>query len=60
MRDATGVRQGLRMAAVTLSDQEAEEMTRLLVKNLDPVARFWLANLLGPRVEPGQPLARSR
>lgn len=48
-RSEQGVRQGLRLAATTLGDEDAEDLLRLLVRGSDPVARFWLANLDGPR-----------
>lgn len=51
-RSENGVRQGLRLAATTLPDEEAQELTELLVDASDPVSRFWLSQLDGPRKNP--------
>lgn len=53
-RSENGVRQGLRLAATTLGDDEAQELAELLVNGSDPVSRFWLSRLDGPRKNPGR------
>ena len=53
-RSEDGVRQGLRLAATTLGDEEAQELAELLVRMSDPVSRFWLSRLDGPRRNPGR------
>ena len=49
LRDQIGVQQCLRLAATTMEDAEAIELTRLLSNSLSPGDRFWLGGLLGPR-----------
>jgi hypothetical protein len=51
-RSEEGVRQGLRLAATTLGDEEAQGLGELLVNMSDPVSRFWLSRLDGPRRNP--------
>lgn len=50
LRDAEGTRQLLRRAATEFDQGEGERMVILLSRGLDPVAKQWLANLLGPRL----------
>lgn len=49
LRDAEGVKQGLRVVATTVEDREGEQFARLLSNSLGPSDRFWLRDLLGPR-----------
>lgn len=49
-RDTEGIRQGLRHVATTLPEDEGLRLTQMLSASLDPQGRFWLANLLGPRL----------
>jgi hypothetical protein len=49
LRDAEGTRQLLRRAATEFDQGEGERMLIMLTRGLDPVAKQWIANLLGPR-----------
>jgi hypothetical protein len=53
-RSEDGVRQGLRLAATTLSDEDAHQLAEMLVNLSDPVSRFWLSRLDGPRRRAGK------
>ena len=50
-RDPVGARQGLRLLAqVVEDDQEGEQILRLLIHSLSPQDRYWFGSLHGPRV----------
>ena len=49
LRDTEGTRQLLRKAATEHDQGEGERIVILLARGLDPLAKQWLANVLGPR-----------
>jgi hypothetical protein len=49
LRDTEGTRQLLRKAATEHDQGEGEQIVILLARGLDPLAKQWLANVLGPR-----------
>ncbi len=53
-RSEEGVRQGLRLATTTLGDEETQGLAEMLVNLSDPVSRFWLSRLDGPRRRSGK------
>lgn len=48
-RNASGLKQGLRILTDIVDDNEGEEILRILNKSLTPQDRFWFANLDGAR-----------
>ena len=49
LRDTEGTRQLLRKAATEFDQGEGERIVIMLARGLDPLAKQWLANVLGPR-----------
>lgn len=54
-RNAIAAQHGLRLAALKLDESAAIKFTQTLVNTIDPAGKYWLRNLLGPRLEPGVP-----
>lgn len=55
LRDTEGTRQLLRRAATEHDQGEGERIVILLARGLDPLAKQWLANVLGPRKTDAMP-----